>query len=254
MSIPRISKALEHIDDDLVSGAAVYERTKKKNGWIKWAAMAACLCIVVGVAIPILLSRGSASGPVSPGGIPGESYDVPGTFPDNIDPIIASIAVYPATEDIQNVKDATLDSIDRETAYSFEALGSYLPAVLPEGYQFKKANLYETTMTDGTKYYLLRVTYSDGSGDTVESPIDEGQGAKVPDPSTAENTFAVWIMNYKPDTKKKIYSGDALIKYVKKLPSASVFHFSYDGLYFGFSPISLTSDEVLTVINSMISH
>ena len=47
MSIPRIAKAMDYIDDDLVSGAVEYKRTKKKNAWMKWGAMAACLCLVV---------------------------------------------------------------------------------------------------------------------------------------------------------------------------------------------------------------
>ena len=47
MSIPRIVNAMEYIDDDLVSGAVTYTRTKKKNSWLKWGAMVACLCLVV---------------------------------------------------------------------------------------------------------------------------------------------------------------------------------------------------------------
>lgn len=48
MSIPRIAKAMDYIDDDLVSGAVEYKRTKKKNSWMKWAAIAACLLLVIG--------------------------------------------------------------------------------------------------------------------------------------------------------------------------------------------------------------
>lgn len=47
MSIPRITKAMNYIDDDLISGAVEYKRTKKKNSWMKWGAMAACLCLVI---------------------------------------------------------------------------------------------------------------------------------------------------------------------------------------------------------------
>ena len=54
MSIPKMAKAMGYIDDDLVSGAVEYKRTKKKNSWLKWGAMAACLCLVVGLAIPML--------------------------------------------------------------------------------------------------------------------------------------------------------------------------------------------------------
>ena len=47
MSIPRIVSAMENIDDDLISGAIEYKRAKKKNGWLKWGAMAACLCLII---------------------------------------------------------------------------------------------------------------------------------------------------------------------------------------------------------------
>lgn len=49
MSIPKMTKAMGYIDDNLVSGAVEYKRTKKKNGWLKWGAVAACLCLVVGI-------------------------------------------------------------------------------------------------------------------------------------------------------------------------------------------------------------
>ena len=53
MSIPKMAKAMGYIDDDLVSGAVEYKRTKKKNSWLKWGAMAACVCLVVVGALTI---------------------------------------------------------------------------------------------------------------------------------------------------------------------------------------------------------
>lgn len=47
MSIPKLAKAMENIDDDLISEAAEYKRTNKKSGRLKWLATAACLCLVV---------------------------------------------------------------------------------------------------------------------------------------------------------------------------------------------------------------
>lgn len=54
MNTPRIAKAMDYIDDDLVSGAVDYKRAKKKNSWIKWGAVAACLCLVVVGALKLL--------------------------------------------------------------------------------------------------------------------------------------------------------------------------------------------------------
>ena len=41
MSIPKMANAMGYIDDDLVTGAIEYKRTKKKNSWLKWGAMVA---------------------------------------------------------------------------------------------------------------------------------------------------------------------------------------------------------------------
>ena len=50
MKIPRFSNAIGNIDDDLIKAAAECKR-KKRNTWIKWGAMAACLslCAVLSI-------------------------------------------------------------------------------------------------------------------------------------------------------------------------------------------------------------
>lgn len=45
MKTPRIVKSIGYIDDDLVSGAAKNQKAKK-NGWIKWSTLAACLAVM----------------------------------------------------------------------------------------------------------------------------------------------------------------------------------------------------------------
>ena len=107
-------------------------------------------------------------------------------------------------------------------------------------------------MANDTKYYQLRVTYSDNITEQPSATVDQETGETVQNaPAATGNSFTVFIMNYQPNTEKTIYSGDALIEYVKELPSNGLFHFSYDNLYFGFVPFSLSADEVLTVINSI---
>lgn len=51
MKIPKLAKAMEHIDDELVSGAAAETKKKKKRGWAGWGSLAAILvvCISIGV-------------------------------------------------------------------------------------------------------------------------------------------------------------------------------------------------------------
>ncbi len=47
MSIPKLAKAMQNIDDDLISGASEYKRTNKRSSRLKWLATAACLCLIV---------------------------------------------------------------------------------------------------------------------------------------------------------------------------------------------------------------
>lgn len=56
MSIPRITKAMDYIGDDLVADAIEYKRTKNKNTWVKWVQLAACLVLVVALGIPLIRS------------------------------------------------------------------------------------------------------------------------------------------------------------------------------------------------------
>ena len=50
MKNEKLLNVIGKIDDDLISGAVSNTKTKKKTAWLKWGAMAACLCLVaVGV-------------------------------------------------------------------------------------------------------------------------------------------------------------------------------------------------------------
>ena len=229
--------------------------SKKKSTpvWIKWAAMAACLCLIISLAVPIYIHNkpGGGDGPglggqgITPGGVPGD-------WSGDIDPNTASVAVFPDTEELKNVASATLSDIDEATAYSFDKLGSYLPTHLVAGYHFAKGSLYETAMKDGAKYYQLRVTFADGNISEADPTIDPETGEQSKDsPAITSNSYMVWIMNYNPGKEYTIHSGDELTDYIKNLPSNGAFFFKVDDLFVGFAPSDLSSDEVMAVINSM---
>jgi hypothetical protein len=170
------SKTAKYVDE-----AIKYKKKSKKPIWIKWGAIAACLCLVVaGIAVSQI-----------PNVFPdhGAGIDPGRTHPDGIDPVIASIAVYPATESIEDVANATVESIAEADAYGFDTLGEYLPASLPDGYHFEKADLYETTMKDGTVYYMLRVQYTTG----YDTPQGNSGEEAAPDPNTPGNSLVVLL-------------------------------------------------------------
>ena len=55
MKTKTFSNALGEIGDQYVSEAISYSAAKKKNSWMKWGAMAACLClVVVGAVLPMV--------------------------------------------------------------------------------------------------------------------------------------------------------------------------------------------------------
>jgi len=70
MNEPKLSQAINYIDDDLISGAIEYMPKKAKRPvWVKWAAMAACLCLVVMGAFiaPTLLGEQNVEQPMGQG-------------------------------------------------------------------------------------------------------------------------------------------------------------------------------------------
>lgn len=46
--------SMEHIDSDLIDEAETYKGAKKKHTWIKWGAVAACLCLMVAASVTVL--------------------------------------------------------------------------------------------------------------------------------------------------------------------------------------------------------
>lgn len=69
MNSKKFSEAMGELDNKYVDEAINYKKKNKKPSWIKWGAMAACLCLVVcAFAIPRLFehSNDSTSGDLSP--------------------------------------------------------------------------------------------------------------------------------------------------------------------------------------------
>lgn len=255
MNTAEFSNALGKVNDKYIMEAVTYER-KKKSGWLKWGAMAACfgLILIVGIVVlkescSIVLPPNSAPNIPGGGNIPGEQHG--GVHSDGVDPIIESLAVYPATEDIHDVENATIESIDEITAYGLSGLGNYLPTELPSGYHFDKASLYETTMKDGTKYHMLRVTYTTGSDSSLPNSVDEDGGVLAPAPNSLGESFAVFVMDYEPKTKKTIYHFVDLPSYLETKSDSNVFHFSYGDVFIGVSPNCLSAEEILFVVKSI---
>ena len=53
MNAAQFSYALGKVNDKYIMEAITYER-KKKSGWLKWGAAAACLCVIISLSVIIL--------------------------------------------------------------------------------------------------------------------------------------------------------------------------------------------------------
>ena len=214
----------------------------KKRRWPKFAA-AACLCLVVGGAALALLPGSPLHQAAGNGGLPN------GMSPEGVDPVTASLAVYPAAEDVRDVAAATYEEIDESAAYAWEGLGEHLPTWLPEGFSFHYAALYETTMKDGTQYHLLRAFYTDG--EVVPGILDGDTGEVMPD--RLSDALAVFVMDYEPDTKKTIHRREDLPAFLKQEWDGSTFHFTCGDVYIGVTVNSggLSTEDILSIVNSI---
>lgn len=181
-------EVLGELEDDMVNGAKAAGR---KTNWKVWSAVAACLCLVVGAAalwksIPPAVTGGDG---MDLGG-DGMTYNY-------------SVAVYPAGEREENVETAEVLSLTEQEALA-HPLAAYLPQELPEGFHYGRGSVYNTVMKDGTRYHMLRMEYI--TGQIPEPEVAEDGGEAVPNPELLGDTFTVCVMNYEPETDRRIYS------------------------------------------------
>lgn len=252
------------IDEDLAAEALTGGR-RQKALWRRYGALAACLCVVIGGALCYSLWRnshlpgtvmgGGGDGGADSGGgaFIGEDGPVPNggweNLPEGMDPITASIASFPAGESLENVDTAEVIQLTQAEAAALEGIGEHLPAVLPEGYFFGWANLYETTMKDGTVYRHLMVSYND----TVPpAPVyTEDGGQVIPSPEEMGESFRLDIWAYRPDTDRPFYDPDTLTAADIDAMGGAIFHLDCGGWFAIVEPLGQSGEEILPVIRSM---
>lgn len=236
MTAEKFFEVLGDVDENKVAEAEELAAKPARPRWRRWAALAACLTLVLA---GTLFTRYFPK-PVSGGGGIGQPN---GGWPEGVDPIVASVAVYPKGQyTIYDVEDATTTKLTQEEAYAFEPLGDYLPTELPEGYSFYNATLYETTMKDGTKFYMLRTGYSKGPVQDRPELIDGNTGEPIVS-GTGNEPFILFPMNYKPEVKGKIFDAEKITVRDIEKQGGSVFHVSYGDVYMGIEPFDYVSAE-----------
>lgn len=245
MSKNRVIDSLGRIDEDMVQEVESLRHNKKRPVWMKWGAMAACLCLVV--CISVFQPWENEHKP----GVGGSDVGSMGQFPDGVDPIIASKAVYPANESLTDVSNATIEDISEADIYGLNGISSYVPNELPNGYVIVNASLYETTMNNGTQYHLLRITYGRGTGSQSNPVIVDGDTEKEVKANAPvyEEIITVSIWDHKPDTERNIYTQETL---PEDISNGRTFHISVGDVYVGISATGATNEDAMAVLNSII--
>ena len=190
MKREKFCELLGEINENYVKEAETIKKAKMPV-WVKWSAMAACLCLVA-VGLTGLMNQDFRT----PGS--GDLGRVVGGEGDYY-----SVAVHPASEKNENVATAEVVSLTENEAVNNE-LAKYLPKHLPDGFHYGRGSMYNTVMKDGMQYRMLRIEYI--SGTIPEQQFAEDGGAIAPNPDTTGDLFTVCVMNYEPETKHTIYS------------------------------------------------
>jgi len=256
MKSERLISVMNDLNDELVAGAVNDTKKHKKNGWVKWGAMAACLCLVVAGAVlwnnPGLpgqmgeRGQGVDLGGAEPGG--------DGMWPEGVDPVVASVAIFPAGEDLLDVADATSVSISEDEARAIEDLGAFIPTMLPEDCRYGAAGYYETIMKDGTRYHMLRVTYEGGEmTEPVPVPKQENpdENAETSSAMHHKTAFLWMVWGHRPDTDLPFFQPEEINAELLEQQNGGVFYIDYDGIYVGISQMEIETEEMLAVIESI---
>lgn len=191
MTTKKFSEAMNYMDDDIISEAINYKHEKKKNIWLKWGTMAACLCLVIAGSTILWRQNIGTPGIGNEGGLGGLGE---GTY---------SVAVYPATENAEDVASADVVSLTESEALS-NSLAEYLPKELPDGFHYGRGSIYNTVMKDGTQYNKLRIEYT--TDEIPEQQYAEDGAAIAVEPETIGEFFTICVLNYAPKTEKPILS------------------------------------------------
>ena len=168
MSIPRIAKAMNNIDDDLISGAIEYENKRsKKSNWLKWGAMAACLCLIVVGAF------------VAPGLIGEQNMEQPlgqGFFNATVIAIEDETVTVECTESLQGEI-----SVGSKVQISTNTVSSEAVPKLEVGDNVRV--LYIGKTTEGNTVVLkdtISIFLLDDKGEPIVQPVD-GECLELPD-------------------------------------------------------------------------
>lgn len=212
MDARNFSAALGGVRDEYVSEAITYQNKQKRRNWTKWMATAACLCLVVGLAFPLLSSKGSHdathTGDDAPFFFNGCYYEVTDApevlaqygLPRKITPDMAGAHV----AYIKVTYDKGFASFEETAAQADIELCTYAPAPSSGVYVYREGETYMAAIfcnfelfgSSNTNYELAelyRVYAVEGAEDIVSvAEVDWGHDEIIGTPVTDTGALAVF--------------------------------------------------------------
>lgn len=238
-------EVIENLNPAYIETAAQKPKTRK-SGLFRFSAIAACVCVIIAGAIVWGNYWQQGKIPEFGGGVGGEEPG--GNWPDGVDPIIASVAVIPAGEELKDVADAITLPIAETDARAVNELGRYLPTELPGDCRYGKAAHYRTMMKDGTEYQMLRVTYESGEA-SIPAPVPEN--GETASEMTGNTAFLWMVWGHRPDTDRPIYPPEEISVSLIEQQGGMVFYIDYGGIFIGIERMDVSAEDLLTVIESI---
>ena len=130
----RILNALEQVDEKYIEDAAPAKQKSKKPAWVRWVAVAACLCLAVGIAVPRLTDLFH-----NKGGAPSLTHDGSDSLVQEISALEFNGAYYEATD----IPEA-LERYGLPTVITENMAGKHLSYLEPDGGAGYKESVTET--------------------------------------------------------------------------------------------------------------
>ena len=124
MNAKKFSDAMSELDSKYIDEAFNYKKKAKKPVWVKWGAMAACLCLIVVaiISVPSMLNPGGNDNEI-PGGIAGGDQNISENalqFPDDIKTIEVTYLVYSSEISRELSQDEIIDVTEWATSLEWE--------------------------------------------------------------------------------------------------------------------------------------
>lgn len=144
------------VDEQKVAAAGMAMNTKKKSrpSWLKWGAMAACLCLVAVSAIKLQQTPGGAA--VQPGGTPSTDVIHPGSISETTQPADMTLLVVNEVENMMTVDmDVQLSLYNELSASERETILNGFEAAVGLSYDEFTAKIPDTLVSKS--FYTVNI-------------------------------------------------------------------------------------------------